>query len=132
MPEVAAMAKGGASCKMSKQSLAKVTKKSPKKQRKSRQQSYSTHVYRLLTQVHPSTRILSKAVSVTNSFVVNVFEHVASEDSHLIHYKRHTISASEIPSAIHLLLPGELAKHAVSKCTRAITKIHQLCLGRSF
>ncbi|XP_078400902.1 histone H2B type 1-L-like [Cetorhinus maximus] len=108
MPEVAAAAKGGASRKMSKQSLAKVTKKPPKKQRKSRQQSNSTHVYRLLTQ------------------------HIASEDLHLIHYKRHTISAKEIQRAVHLVLPGEQAKHAISKGTKAITKIHQLCLGRSF
>eukprot|EP00061_Rhincodon_typus_P016907 g45364.t1 len=48
---------------------------------------------------------------------------IASEASHLIHYnKRQTISAREIQSAVRLMLPGELAKHAVSEGTKAVTK----------
>ncbi|XP_041029192.1 histone H2B type 1-L-like [Carcharodon carcharias] len=105
MPEVATAVKAA------KPSLTKVTKELPKKQRISRKQSYSTYVYRMLTQVHPSTRISSKFMSIMNSFVVNIFERIASEASHLIHYnKRHTISAREIQIAICLMLPGELAK----------------------
>ncbi|XP_078421434.1 histone H2B type 1-A-like [Cetorhinus maximus] len=123
MPDLAAATKGGASRKALKQSLIKVTKKPPKKRRKSRKQSYSIYVYRVLTQVHPSTRISSKAMSVMNSFVVDIFERIASEASHLIHYnKRRTISAREIQSAVRLMLPGELAKHAVSEGTKAVTK----------
>ncbi|XP_078402299.1 histone H2B type 1-L-like [Cetorhinus maximus] len=123
MPDLAAATKGGASHKASKQSLIKVTKKPPKKRRKSRKQSYSIYVYRVLTQVHPSTRISSKAMSVMNSFVVDIFERIASEASHLIHYNKHrTISAREIQSAVRLMLPGELAKHAVSEGTKAVTK----------
>ncbi|XP_041052111.1 histone H2B-like [Carcharodon carcharias] len=115
--------KGGASRKASKQSLIKVTKKPPKKRRKSRKQSYSIYVYRVLTQVHPSTRISSKAMSVMNSFVIDIFERIASEASHLIHYNKcRTISAREIQSTVHLMLPGELAKHAVSEGTKAVTK----------
>ncbi|XP_078403924.1 histone H2B type 1-L-like [Cetorhinus maximus] len=120
---VAAAAKGGEPRKASKQSLTKVTKKPPKKRRNSRKQNYSTYVHRVLTQVHPSTRILSKATSVMNSFIVDIFERIASEASHLIHFnKRHTILAREIQSAVRLMLPGELAKHAVSKGTKAVTK----------
>ncbi|XP_041039090.1 late histone H2B.L4-like [Carcharodon carcharias] len=123
MPDLAAATKGGVSRKASKQSLIKVTKKLPKKRRKSRKQSYSIYVYRVLTQVHPSTRISSKAMSVMNSFVIDIFERIASKASHLIHYnKRCTISAREIQSAVRLMLPGELAKHAVSKGTKAVTK----------
>jgi hypothetical protein len=42
----------------------------------------------------------------------------------LAHYnKRSTITTREIPTAVRLLLPGELAKHAVSEGTKAaITK----------
>ncbi|XP_078389007.1 histone H2B type 1-A-like [Cetorhinus maximus] len=123
MPDLAAATKGCVSRKASKQSLIKVTKKPPKKRRKSRKQSYSISVYRVLTQVHPSTRISSKAMSVMNSFVVDIFERIASEASHFIHYnKRRTISAREIQSAVRLMLPGELAKHAVSEGTKAVTK----------
>ncbi|XP_041059036.1 putative histone H2B type 2-D [Carcharodon carcharias] len=70
MPEVMAVARGGAL----KQLLTKVTKNSPKKWRKSRKQSYSTYMYRVLTQVYPSNRISSKAMSVMNSFIVDIFE----------------------------------------------------------
>ncbi|XP_078420560.1 histone H2B type 1-A-like [Cetorhinus maximus] len=123
IPEVAAATKGDVSCKASKQLLTKVTKKPPKKWRKSRKQSYSTYVYRVLTQVHPSTRNSFKAMSVINSFVVNIFECIASEASHLIHYdKRHTISAREIWSVARLMLSGELVKRAVSEGTKVVTK----------
>ncbi|KAF0705850.1 histone H2B, partial [Aphis craccivora] len=46
----------------------------------------------------------------------------------LAHYnKRSTITSREIQTAVRLLLPGELAKHAVSEGTKAVTKytIHQ-------
>ncbi|XP_041052614.1 late histone H2B.L4-like [Carcharodon carcharias] len=123
MPEVAAATKDGVSRKASKQSLIKVTKKPLKKRRKSRKQSYSIYLYRGLTQVYPSTRVSSKAMSVMNFFVVDIFECIAPEASHLIHYnKRRAISAREIQSAVRLMLPGELAKHAISECTKAVTK----------
>ncbi|XP_041043309.1 late histone H2B.L4-like [Carcharodon carcharias] len=123
MPEVVAVANGDVSHKVSKQLLTIVAKKLSKKQRKSRKQSYSAYVYRVLTQVHRSTRISSNAMSVLNSFVVDIFECIASEASHLIHYnKRHTILAREIQNAIRLMLPGEVAKHAISEGTKAVTK----------
>ena len=36
--------------------------------------------------------------------------------------KKSTISSREIQTAVRLLLPGELAKHAVSEGTKAVTK----------
>ncbi|CAI9728563.1 histone H2B, gonadal-like [Octopus vulgaris] len=48
---------------------------------------------------------------------------IASEASRLAHYnKRSTISSREVQTAVRLLLPGELAKHAVSEGTKAVTK----------
>eukprot|EP00106_Octopus_bimaculoides_P010764 XP_014778206.1 PREDICTED: histone H3.3-like [Octopus bimaculoides] len=58
-----------------------------------------------------------------NSFVNDLFERIASEASRLAHYnKRSTISSREVQTAVRLLLPGELAKHAVSEGTKAVTK----------
>jgi histone H2B len=49
-------------------------------------------------------------------------ERIASEASRLTQYnKRQTISSREIQTAVRLLLPGELAKHAVSEGTKAVT-----------
>ncbi|KAK8967521.1 Histone H2B.11 [Platanthera guangdongensis] len=39
------------------------------------------------------------------------------------HYnKKPTIISREIQTSVRLVLPGELAKHVVSECTKAVTK----------
>uniref|UniRef100_A0A3B3INV1 Histone H2B n=1 Tax=Oryzias latipes TaxID=8090 RepID=A0A3B3INV1_ORYLA len=97
--------------------------KGGKKKRKTRKESYAIYVYKVLKQVHPDTGISSKAMSIMNSFVNDIFERIASEASRLAHYnKRSTITSREIQTAVRLLLPGELAKHAVSEGTKAVTK----------
>ena len=94
-----------------------------KKKRKRRKESYSIYIYKVLKQVHPDTGISSKAMSIMNSFVNDVFERIAGEAARLGQYnKRKTISSREIQTAVRLLLPGELAKHAVSEGTKAVTK----------
>jgi histone H2B len=93
------------------------------KRKKSRKESYSIYIYKVLKQVHPDTGVSSKAMSILNSFVNDIFERVANEASRLAKYnKKSTISSREIQTAIRLLLPGELAKHAVSEGTKAVTK----------
>ncbi|XP_053291208.1 histone H2A isoform X1 [Pleuronectes platessa] len=97
--------------------------KGGKKRRKSRKESYAIYVYKVLKQVHPDTGISSKAMGIMNSFVSDIFERIAGEASRLAHYnKRSTITSREIQTAVRLLLPGELAKHAVSEGTKAVTK----------
>lgn len=90
---------------------------------KTRKESYSLYIYKVLKQTHPDTGISQKAMSIMNSFVNDIFERIASEASKLAAYnKKSTISAREIQTAVRLILPGELAKHAVSEGTRAVTK----------
>ncbi|CEF66732.1 Histone H2B family and Histone core domain and Histone-fold domain-containing protein [Strongyloides ratti] len=94
-----------------------------KGKRKARRETYSVYIYRVLKQVHPDTGISSKAMSIMNSFVNDVFERIAAEASKLAHYnKKSTISSREIQTSVRLILPGELAKHAVSEGTKAVTK----------
>merc|ERR1719348_1591617 len=91
--------------------------------RKKRKESYAVYIYKVLKQVHPDTGISSKAMSIMNSFVNDIFERIAGESSRLAQYnKRSTITSREIQTAVRLLLPGELAKHAVSEGTKAVTK----------
>ena len=85
--------------------------------------SYSVYVYKVLKQVHLDISMLSKAMGITNSFVNHIFERTAGEASCLVHYNKHsTITSREIQTTVCLLLPGELAKHAVSEGTKAVTK----------
>uniref|UniRef100_T1GNN7 Histone H2B n=1 Tax=Megaselia scalaris TaxID=36166 RepID=T1GNN7_MEGSC len=101
-----------------------ITKTEKEKKRKARRkESYAMYIYKVLKQVHPDTGISSKAMSIMNSFVNDIFERIASESSRLALYnKRATITSREIQTAVRLLLPGELAKHAVSEGTKAVTK----------
>ena len=101
----------------------KIAKGDKKKGKKRRKESYAIYIYKVLKQVHPDTGISSKAMSIMNSFVNDIFERIAAEASRLAHYnKRSTVSSREIQTAVRLLLPGELSKHAVSEGTKAVTK----------
>ncbi|PIO65433.1 core histone H2A/H2B/H3/H4 [Teladorsagia circumcincta] len=101
----------------------KATRTEDKKRKHKRKESYSVYIYRVLKQVHPDTGVSSKAMSIMNSFVNDVVERIAAETSRLAHYnKRSTTSSREIQTAVRLILPGELAKHAVSEGTKALTK----------
>ena len=98
----------------------------------------------VLKQVHPDTGISNKAMAILNSFVNDIFERIATEASstsysqifhsediafsllafiELASYsKKSTISSREIQTAVRLILPGELAKHAISEGTKSVTK----------
>lgn len=93
------------------------------RRRKKRVETYSTYIYKVLKQVHPDTGISRRAMSVMNSFINDIFERIASEAGRLTRYNnKATLSSREIHTAIRLILPGELAKHAVSEGTKAVTK----------
>jgi histone H2B len=93
------------------------------KRHSKRTETYSSYIYKVLKQVHPDTGISKKAMSIMNSFINDVFERIAGEAGRLVRYNaKATLSSREIQTAIRLLLPGELAKHAVSEGTKAVTK----------
>ena len=82
-------------------------------------------------------------MAILNSFVNDIFERIATEASsaysnivqglaapndfdatELASYsKKSTISSREIQTAVRLILPGELAKHAISEGTKSVTKV---------
>ena len=93
------------------------------KRKRSRKESYGIYIFKVLKQVHPDVGISGKAMNIMNSFVNDVFERIAGEASRLSHHnKRSTISSREVQTSVRLILPGELAKHAVSEGTKAVTK----------
>ena len=65
MPELAKPAP--APKKGSKKAVTKAQEKDGKKCKRSRKESYSVYVYKMLKQVHPDTGISSKAVGIMNS-----------------------------------------------------------------
>ncbi len=115
-------AKGGKG-KSGGKAAGKAKKTGGKGRKKSRSESYATYIYKVLKQVHPDTGISRRAMSIMNSFINDIFEKTAAEAGRLCRYnKKSTLSSREIQTAIRLILPGELAKHAVSEGTKAVTK----------
>ncbi|XP_050359858.1 histone H2B-like [Nymphalis io] len=113
----------GKAAKKSGKAQKNISKSDKKKKKHKRKESYAIYIYKVLKQVHPDTGISSKAMSIMNSFVNDIFERSAAEASRLAHYnKRSTITSREVQTSVRLLLPGELAKHAVSEGTKAVTK----------
>ena len=93
------------------------------KAKKKNYESYSTFIYKVLKQIHPDTGISSKAMSVMDSLSNDLFQKLAAEAGKLAQYnKRSSITSRDIQTAVRLILPGELAKHAVSEGTKAVTK----------
>lgn len=104
-----------------KTTLGKTDKAHSKKNRK---ETFSVYLYKVLKQVHNDTGISKRSMQIMNSFIVDIFEKIAMEASKLVRYnKKHTLSAREIQSAVKLLLPGELAKHAIIEGAKAVNKI---------
>ena len=86
-------------------------------------ESYKVSLYKVLKQVHPDVGVSSKAMSILNSMMNDMFDKVATEAAKLSRYsKKPTITSREIQTAVRLVLPGELAKHAVSEGIKAVTK----------
>ncbi|XP_010421087.1 PREDICTED: histone H2B.10 [Camelina sativa] len=97
--------------------------KKMKKRSKKNVETYKIYIFKVLKQVHPDIGISSKAMGIMNSFINDIFEKLAGESSKLARYnKKPTITSREIQTAVRLVLPGELAKHAVSEGTKAVTK----------
>uniref|UniRef100_A0A915DY96 Histone H2A/H2B/H3 domain-containing protein n=1 Tax=Ditylenchus dipsaci TaxID=166011 RepID=A0A915DY96_9BILA len=119
--------KGSQEKPMKMKSPAGVDKK--EKRKKARNETFAVFIYRVLKQVHPDVGMSSQAMSVMNSFVRDIFERIAAESGRLAqhtrqakHLKNSSISSHEVQTAVRLVLPGELSKHAVSEGTKAMAK----------
>ena len=91
--------------------------------RQKAKQTYSSYIYKVLKQVHPDTGISSKGMQVMCNFITDLFERIGNEAANVCRFsKTKTLGSREVQTAVRLILPGELAKHAVSEGTKAVTK----------
>jgi histone H2B len=104
-----------------KKSAPKVAKKTGS--RKPRR-SWNTYVSRSLKAIDKKLTISGKTMKIVNSFIADVFERVASEAANLVRVnKKRTLGSREIQTAVRLVLPTELAKHAMAEGTKAVAKV---------
>ena len=99
--------------------------KATKPRIKKKAASFKTYINRVLKQVHPKIGLSKKSMLIMNSFVMDSFDKIAQESAKLAKTnKRATLSAREVQSAVRLVLPNELAKHAITEGTKAIQKFN--------
>ncbi|XP_007530522.1 histone H2B, sperm-like [Erinaceus europaeus] len=85
--------------------------------------NFGRYFPRVLKNVQKGMSLTKKAVKILNSFVEDIFQRIAEEASHLAFTSnRTTITCREIQTAVRLLLPGELGKHAVLEGTKALIR----------
>ena len=83
-------------------------------------------IYQVLKQVHPDVGIKPKTVMILDSFCHNLFERIAAEAEKLAKVRgKVTVSSLDVQTAvIKLLIPGDLAKHAIAERTKAVAKFN--------
>ena len=81
------------------------------------------YIYKVLKQVHPDSGISSKAMAIMSDLNTEFSQQISKEAIRIAKANRtKTVTSREIQTAVRLLLPGELAKHAVSEGTKAVTR----------
>ncbi|XP_050109602.1 histone H2B.2-like [Malus sylvestris] len=110
-----------ASKKGEKKSEVKGGKRREKRRSRGREE-YKIYVYKVLKQVHPGMGVSSKAMTVLNNLMNDMFEKLADEAARLTTYTaRKTLSSREIQGAVKLVLTGELGRHAMAEGTKAVS-----------
>jgi len=82
--------------------------------RTSRKDNFSVYIYKVLKEIHPEIGISKKAMNIMNGFLLDSFDQICTEGAKLARYRKaRTVGHNEIKAAVQLLLPGDLASHAV-------------------
>lgn len=125
-PTPAGSAKKAASAEVSpKATSSKAGRPSQKgsKRKKRSVETYKTYIYKVLKEVHPDVGISKQGMQVMQTFAVDMFDRIMLEAARLCRISnKATLSSREIQTAVRLLMPGELSKHAVTEGTKAVTK----------
>lgn len=88
--------------------------------------SWNTYVNRSLKTINSKMSMSSRTMKIVNSFVSDQFERIATEAANLVRINRkRTLGARELQAAVRLVLPAELAKHAMAEGTKAVSAAAQ-------
>lgn len=94
-----------------------------KRRRKAHTDSYKIYSYKVLKQMHPDLGASTKSIVTMDNITKDVFVRIVNEASRLAMLnKKKTITDREIRTAVRLILPGELGKHAISEGMKAVVK----------
>ena len=116
--------------KSPKKSPSKSPKKSPSKspkagaKKKPRALGFKTYINTILKQMHPNMGSRDLAKETIDEVLLQplVKKIISVSRSMTVNRKEVTIQSKDIQAAVRSVLPGELAKHAVSEGTKTVTK----------
>jgi histone H2B len=99
-----------------------VTNKKRKTRLPNNEISLCIYLLRVLGQVSPGTGITRVALVQLNSIINHIGKAINLASVRLLEINgKKTVTSRDIQSAVRMVLPGELLKHAVSESTKAIT-----------
>ena len=96
----------------------------PKNRRRSEPRApYASYIHKVMKQLHPELQISSKAVTVANYLIEAVLKDLTKNAARItVESKKGTLSSRHVQTAVRIVLPAVLAKHATSEGTKAVTK----------
>lgn len=85
--------------------------------------NYNTYIHKVMKQVHPDLSISSVAIQQTNSMIEDLAARLVAKSAKIAGAdKKSTLASKHVQAAVKVDFPFELAKHAVSEGTKAVTK----------
>lgn len=97
----------------------------PSGKRRTAKGSFKRYINRTLKSSGKNKKLTlsGKAMKIVDSFVRDMFERLATQSAQVARTnKRSTLSTKELQTAVKLLLPVEMAKHAMSEGAKAVSK----------
>ncbi|KAL3773102.1 hypothetical protein ACHAW5_009533 [Stephanodiscus triporus] len=114
-PPPAKAVKSAADPKVAKKRKSKSKSKSPRL-------NFSTYIYRVLKETHPTIGITKKSMGIMNDFCIDMMERLATEAKQDLSISggEKTLREWHFNTATKLVLPGELKKHGIGEGTKAV------------
>jgi histone H2B len=85
-------------------------------------ENYEIYIRRALKTVHPDCRISNDAVLLIQCIVHHLMSKISHQAATLAQTNdAKTVTSRDVQAAVRLVIGGELAKHAVSQSTKAVT-----------
>ena len=88
-----------------------------------KEKRFHSYLYKILKQVHPDLGISSESMNTINSAFLRLYTEVANEAGSVSRKTNsQTLSALDVQTAAKIILPQELANHAINEGAQAIVK----------
>ncbi|AYU76582.1 histone H2B [Leishmania donovani] len=94
----------------------------PHKSHRKPKRTWNVYVGRSLKAINAQMSMSHRTMKIVNSYVNDVMERICTEAASIVRAnKKRTLGAREVQTAVRIVLPAELAKHAMAEGTKAVS-----------